>query len=208
MLTSLVVEISRPAAADPVQSCSSKAGVIVVVDFSPWGGKVERGCDTTPTTGYEALHVAGFTTTGDDEDGPAFICRIDDEPPVSQDPCINTPPASAYWSYWHADAGQNTWTYTQQGAMAYKPPSGSVDAWVFGATNLSGSDGSPPFSPSQVRLMSGRTSLNIVDVHSSLARRSSGGSPLPFVTGAAVVVALGAVTGLFAWRRRRLSRGS
>jgi hypothetical protein len=213
-LAMLLVVTSRPASANPIRACSSTVGVIVAVDFSPWGGKIERGCDTTLTTGYAALQVAGFTTAGDDEDGPSFICRIDDDPPPSQDPCINTPPASAYWSYWHADAGQNTWTYSQQGAMSYEPPPGSVDAWVFGATNVSGTNGSPTFSPAQVRSRTGGSTATtggaasaskMVNVASAPAQdRPASGSPLPFVIGAVVVAVLGGAAGLISWRRRRL----
>lgn len=132
------------AAADPIADCSTTTGVIVVVDFSYWGGDAQRGCAADPVTGYDALQEAGFTTAGDEHDGPAFICRIDDEPPPSEDPCVDTPPPSAYWSYWHADQGQTSWTYSQQGAMSYEPPPGSVEAWEFGA-------GDPPaFPPSAV----------------------------------------------------------
>jgi hypothetical protein len=215
MLAMLLVGTSRPAAANPIRTCSSTVGVMVAVDFSPWGGKIERGCDTGLTTGYAALHAAGFTTAGDDQDGPSFICRIDDDPPPSQDPCINTPSASAYWSYWHADAGQNTWTYSQQGAMSYKPPPGSVDAWVFGATNMSGTNGSPGFSPAQVRSATGqsktattggaRSASVVVNAASvGVQRRPASGSPLRFVIGAVVVAVLGGAAGLISWRRRRL----
>jgi hypothetical protein len=140
-----------PAAADPIGSCTATSGVIVVVDFTPWGGGIQRGCDATLTTGYDALYAAGFTTAGDDHDGPEFICRIDNKPTPAQDPCIQTPPATAYWSYWHADAGQNTWSYSELGATSYQPQPGSVDAWVFGGTDLDGTDGQPPFAPSAVR---------------------------------------------------------
>jgi hypothetical protein len=129
--------------------------VIVAVDFTAWGGNIERGCDVSLTTGYHALHAAGFTTAGDAEDGAGFICRIDDEPPPSEDPCVTTPPADAYWSYWHADAGQNTWTYSEEGATSYHPPPGSVDAWTFGSTDIEGTDGQPSFPPSAVRAGSG-----------------------------------------------------
>jgi hypothetical protein len=139
------------AAADPIGDCTTTAGVIVVVDFTAWGGNIERGCDATLTTGYDALYAAGFTTADDAQDGPSFICRIDDEPPPSEDACITTPPADAYWSYWHADAGADTWSYSQVGAMDYHPPAGSVDAWTFGATDINGSDGQPTFPPSAVR---------------------------------------------------------
>jgi uncharacterized membrane protein YgcG len=139
-----------PAGADPITNCSTTVGVIVVVDFSHWDQSAQRGCASDPGTGYNALQQAGFTTAGDEHDGPAFICRITDPangtayPTPSEDPCVVTPPASAYWSYWHAYQGQNTWTYSQQGAMDYDPPQGSVDAWTFGA------GAQPPFQPSAV----------------------------------------------------------
>jgi hypothetical protein len=212
--TLVMASTSGAAAADPVSGCSSTVGVIVAVDFSPWGGDIERGCDTSLTTGYAALHVAGFTTAGDDQDGPSFICRIDDEPPPSQEPCITTPTASAYWSYWHADAGQDTWTYSQEGAMGYKPPPGSVDAWVFGATTMSGSGGSPRFSPAQVRSATtgrqtaqnsgSRATSKVVNVATAPAqKRPSPGSPLRFGLGAAAVGVLCGAAGLISWRRRR-----
>jgi hypothetical protein len=155
----LVWEASTPAGADPIGECSTTVGEVVVVDFSHWGGSVVRGCDATLTTGYHALYAAGFLTQGTEEDGPGFICRIgladegasSEEPTPSQDACVNTPPATAYWSYWHADPGQNVWTYAQQGPLSYDPPPGSVDAWVFGASNVSGTDGRPTFPPSSVR---------------------------------------------------------
>ncbi len=142
------------AGADPIGDCSTTTGVIVAVDFTHWGGNVERGCDATITTGYHALHAAGFTTAGDTQDGPGFICRIDDKPPPSEDACVTTPPPDAYWSYWHADVGQDTWTYSQLGAMDYQPPPGSVDAWTFGSTDI-GPDGQPTFPPSSVRATNG-----------------------------------------------------
>jgi hypothetical protein len=139
---------SGPAGADPLSSCTTTTGEIVVVDFAPWGGNIDRGCAAKLSTGYNAMISAGFMPAGDESDGPAFICRIDDEPPPSEEACVDTPPASASWSYWHADAGQNVWTYSSQGAMSYEPPPGSVDAWTFGASNP---NVKPPFPPSSVR---------------------------------------------------------
>jgi hypothetical protein len=154
-----VVVGASPAGADPIADCSTTVGEIVVVDFSHWGGPVDRGCDATLTTGYNAMYQAGFITQGTAEDGQGFICRIglasegssSYEPTPAEDPCVNTPPATAYWSYWHADVGQNTWAYSPRGPMDYEPPPGSVDAWVFGATNISGTSGGPSFPPSAVR---------------------------------------------------------
>ena len=129
----------------PIASCTSTQGVIVAVDFSQFGRPSERGCDPTTTTGYAALQAAGFVTAGDVQDGPAFICRIDDLPPPSQDACIKTPPASAFWSYWHANAGTSKWTLSNLGAANYQPKPGSVDAWAFGSRTP------PTFTPAQVR---------------------------------------------------------
>jgi hypothetical protein len=148
---SALVSAPAPARADPISSCTTTSGVIVAVDFSHWGGNIQRGCDASPTTGYAALHEAGFSTAGTQHDGAGFICRIDNYPAPSDEACVVTPPASAYWSYWHANAGQSSWSYSQLGAQSYKPKPGSVDAWVFGATNLSGTSGGPSFTPDQVR---------------------------------------------------------
>ncbi|MFJ6782964.1 hypothetical protein [Streptomyces yangpuensis] len=147
------------AAPQPMGQCTTSSGVVLAVDFSHWGGPVYRSCGTAPTTGYELLNQGGWATTGTGHDGPAFICRIGYSghqggkqfPTPQQDDCVLTPPASAYWSYWHADPGQNTWQYSQLGAMLYKPKPGSVDLWIFGATNVEGTEGKPMVTPDQLR---------------------------------------------------------
>ncbi|MEU8390395.1 LPXTG cell wall anchor domain-containing protein [Micromonospora sp. NPDC048843] len=150
-----------PALADPlpIGQCTTSSGVILAVDFSRWGGPLLRSCGTTPTTGYQLLNQGGWRTTGTQHDGPAFICRIGyaghqggtQYPTPADEGCALTPPASAYWSYWHADPGQNSWVYSQLGAMSYKPKPGSVDLWIFGATDIGGTEGRPRFSPDSVR---------------------------------------------------------
>ncbi|MFE3554111.1 hypothetical protein ACFXKW_04455, partial [Streptomyces sp. NPDC059193] len=147
------------AAPQPMGQCTTSSGVVLAVDFSHWGGPVYRSCGTTPTTGYELLNQGGWATTGTGHDGPAFICRIGysghqggrQYPTPQQDDCVLTPPASAYWSYWHAGPGQNTWEYSQLGAMLYKPKPGSVDLWIFGGTNIEGTEGKPTVTPDQLR---------------------------------------------------------
>ncbi|MCL7376670.1 hypothetical protein [Streptomyces sp. 35G-GA-8] len=149
------------AAADPqpMGRCTTASGAVLAVDFSHWGGPIYRSCGTTPTTGYELLNQGGWRTTGTGHDGPAFICRIGysgyqkgkQYPTPQQDDCVLTPPASAYWSYWHADPGANTWQYSQLGAMLYKPKPGSVDLWIFGGTNIEGTEGRPQVTPDQLR---------------------------------------------------------
>ncbi|MGW3335093.1 hypothetical protein ACWDF9_31675 [Streptomyces rubiginosohelvolus] len=160
------------AAPQPIGRCTTSSGVVLAVDFSHWGGPVYRSCGTTPTTGYELLNQGGWRTTGTGHDGPAFICRIGysghqggkQYPTSQQEDCVLTPPASAYWSYWHADPGENTWEYSQLGAMSYRPRPGSVDLWIFGGTNIEGTKGRPTVTPDQLR------------AHNS---RPTGGDPAP-----------------------------
>ncbi|ARF76918.1 peptidase [Kitasatospora albolonga] len=148
-----------PASADPIEQCTPTVGAIVAVDFGPFGGGVVRGCDTTPTTGYELLRDGGFTTEGTQHDGPGFICRIGNAafnsgtqyPTPKTEKCILTPQATAYWSYWIASPGQEDWSYSPLGAMSRQPKPGDVDAWVFGGTDIGGSTGRPTFTPDDVR---------------------------------------------------------
>ncbi|MFB7670289.1 hypothetical protein ACFC26_02645 [Kitasatospora purpeofusca] len=150
-----------PAAASPlpIEECTTTSGVVLAVDFSKWGGPLLRSCGTTPTTGYVLLNQGGWKTTGTGHDGPAFICRIGYSgfqggkqfPTPDQEKCVLTPPATAYWSYWHADPGQNDWSYSQLGAMSYQPKPGSVDLWIFGGTNIEGTEGRPVVSPDTLR---------------------------------------------------------
>ncbi|MET8983231.1 hypothetical protein ABZX85_47455 [Streptomyces sp. NPDC004539] len=147
------------AAPQPMGRCTTTSGAVLAVDFSHWGGPVYRSCGTTPTTGYELLNQGGWRTTGTGHDGPAFICRIGysghdsgrQYPTAAEDDCVLTPPASAYWSYWHADPGDDDWTYSQLGAMLYKPQPGSVDLWTFGGTDVGGTQGRPAVTPGQLR---------------------------------------------------------
>ncbi|MEU9618922.1 hypothetical protein ACIP4W_22780 [Streptomyces sp. NPDC088846] len=162
LLSAAALTATAPSAAadpQPMGRCTTSSGTVLAVDFSHWGGPVYRSCGTTPTTGYELLNQGGWRTTGTGHDGPAFICRIGysghqggkQYPTPQQDDCVLTPPASAYWSYWHADPGANSWEYSQLGAMLYKPKPGSVDLWIFGGTNIEGTKGRPKLTPDQLR---------------------------------------------------------
>jgi hypothetical protein len=210
------------AAARPLSRCSATTGVIVAVDFGHWGGPVLRSCGTTPTTGYDQLNQGGWQTTGTEHDGPGFVCRISysgfrhdiQYPTLSQQACVQTPPANAYWALWQAGPGQNSWTYSQYGAMNYHPRPGSVSLWVFGGTNLGGTAGSalPPVSPDRLRApqAAGREragTLAIVNAPPAAARSSSGSSaPWPTIIAAAIAALLAAAGIAVAARRRRIER--
>ncbi|RKN45355.1 hypothetical protein [Micromonospora endolithica] len=114
-------------------ACVGTSGVTVVVDFAALGGGVQVGCAPgDPATGLAALQGAGFTVTGTARWGLAFVCRINGKPTAATEPCVNTPSATAYWSYWHAPSG-GSWSYSTSGASSYNPAPGSVEGWSFGA---------------------------------------------------------------------------
>jgi hypothetical protein len=138
--SSLVLAAPASAAA-----CSGSSGVTVVVDFASLGGGVQVGCAAgDPASGIAALHSAGFSTAGTVHDGPAFVCRISGRPSPSQEACNRTPPATAYWGYWHASSG-GSWTYSSLGAGGYNPAPGSVEGWAFGSGARPGIN--PPAAP-------------------------------------------------------------
>lgn len=161
--TTALVETSGPAFASsrPIGACTTTSGVILAVDFSHWDGPLLRACGTTPTTGYQLLNQGGWSTVGDNHDGPAFVCRIGYSgfrggtryPTASQEACILTPRGDAYWSYWYADPGHNSWSYGRLGAMTHYPKSGGVELWVFGKTDTAGTQGSgvPTLRPDSIR---------------------------------------------------------
>jgi hypothetical protein len=149
------------AAPEPMSDCTTTVGVVVAVDFAHFGGPVLRSCGSTPATGYSLLNQGGWHTTGTEHDGPGFICRIGyagfrggtQYPTPSQENCVLTPPSSAYWAFWYANRGQDTWSYSQAGAMSTNAEPGSVELWVFGGTNTGGTSGSavPSVSPGSLR---------------------------------------------------------
>ncbi|MFY1692837.1 hypothetical protein [Plantactinospora sp. WMMB782] len=138
-LIAIVVVTAGLVAADPTPrpahaaACGPGTGVTVVVDFTAFGLGVQTACYLgDPPTGLAALQGAGYTVTGTQRWGLAFICRINGRPTPVAEPCVNTPPASAYWSYWHATPG-GTWSYSTLGATSYNPAQGTVEGWRFGS---------------------------------------------------------------------------
>ncbi len=117
------------AAPGQAAACQGTSGVTVVVQYS--GGVDVRCAPGDPTSGADALKRAGFTVT-DVQTQPGFVCRISGQP--SSDPCVRTPPGSASWSFWRAEAG-GSWAYSSYGAYSPQsdPAPGSYQGWRFGA---------------------------------------------------------------------------
>lgn len=123
--------------------CKTSTGVTVVIDFQALGGETIVRCNPSGArgTGLDALKGAGIQVSGALRWGEAFICRVENRPsavetvPVAGAPgykeaCINTPPAAAYWSYWHA--GNNcAWSYSQWGVKNRDFVQGGFEAWSF-----------------------------------------------------------------------------
>ncbi|GAA3753568.1 hypothetical protein [Micromonospora maritima] len=122
---------AAPAAAGSTGFCPDASGVTVVVDFRELGGgTVVRCAAGDQPTGLAALKNAGFSVTGTLRWGEGFVCRIDGKPSAASEKCVDTPPASAYWSYWHASNGGG-WTYSDKGVLNRRPPAGSFEGWSF-----------------------------------------------------------------------------
>ncbi|MBT8223941.1 MAG: hypothetical protein KJO75_00360 [Dactylosporangium sp.] len=135
----LVVADPAPQTAQAA-ACSGTTGVTVIVDFTAFGGDIQTACAPgDPATGLAALQGAGFTVAGTARWGLAFVCRLDGLPTAAAQACINTPPTTAYWSYWHAPSG-GAWTYSTLGVTGYDPAPGAVEGWAFGAGTAPGID--------------------------------------------------------------------
>jgi hypothetical protein len=149
-----LVAVTLPTTGWSAGAATSCAGVTVVVDFTHFGGNIERGCAPNPSSGLDALHQAGFTTAGTTQYGDAFLCRIDNLPGPADEPCTSTPSATAYWAYYHAQPNDGGWTYSPIGATSTHPAAGSVEGYAFGARALPGvapKDAALPSPPTTTR---------------------------------------------------------
>ena len=121
----LVLQSQVPAVA---AGCTGSTGVTVVVDHHQLGGGVQQACDADgggraastvfPDSGFPLTYV---------QRQPGFVCRVAGAP--SNDPCVNTPPASAYWSLWWSDGKSGTWTYASTGVGSLTVPDGGYVAF-------------------------------------------------------------------------------
>jgi hypothetical protein len=144
-----VVPAAPARAAGTAGHCPDGTGVTVVVDFNDLGGGVVVRCAPgDQATGLSALKNAGFTIAGTTRWGEGFVCRIEGRPTVATEPCRDTPPASAYWSYWHASNG-GSWTYSDKGVLNRKPPAGSFEGWSFSTNRTQGTAPRPDVAPTR-----------------------------------------------------------
>ncbi|MFI0803907.1 hypothetical protein SAMN04489729_8198 [Amycolatopsis lurida] len=123
--------------------CKDATGVTVVVDFQQLGGTAIVRCNpqTTRGTGLDALKGAGFQIAGVQRWGESFVCRVENRPSATEnlpvagrekyrELCVDTPPAQAYWSYWHA-SNNCAWDYSQWGLKNRDFTPGGFEGWSF-----------------------------------------------------------------------------
>ncbi len=124
-----------PAAA---ATCSTGAGVSVITDRGALGGGITSVCLThgAGSNAWTLLDQA-FGVTGVQRQ-PGFICRVGGIP--ADDPCVNTPPADAYWGLYHSDGKSGKWVYSSVGA-------GSLIAVEGGYIAVSWQDGGATEAP-------------------------------------------------------------
>jgi hypothetical protein len=164
LLTAASPSAAAVSAAGAVESgtsgyCSTTAGVTVVVDMSALGGGVTVRCAPGPGgagyTGLDALRGAGFTVAGTQRYGLAFVCRIQGRPspteslavpgnPHYHEQCVDTPPQTAFWSYWSARNG-GAWAYNTVGASSHDTIPGGFEGWAFSLGE--GSPATPAVKP-------------------------------------------------------------
>lgn len=108
-------------------TCGGAHGISVVVDFHQLGGGAQKHCDPSGAgeTAWSQLQDVGYKLTPVQRQ-PGFVCRINGAP--ADDPCVNTPPADAYWSLWWSDGKSGKWSYSSQGPGSLKVPDGGYVA--------------------------------------------------------------------------------
>jgi hypothetical protein len=149
----------QPAGAWSDGPCPTSDGVTVVVDFQGLGGGVHVRCAPgASASGFDALGRAGIDYRTAVR-FPGFLCRIADKP--SNDPCIDTSPANAYWSYWLAPRG-GSWCYSNLGAASRTPPKGTVEGWSF-SMSTTGASAPPPGVAAPGRVSGAPTALPSTD---------------------------------------------
>ncbi|WP_456698137.1 hypothetical protein [Aeromicrobium sp. P5_D10] len=144
-------------------------GVTVVIDFQELDGNGGTAAPTitrcspnanpgTQRTGVKALQDAGIAVAGVAQWGLGFICRLENRPsatesiprtgnPNYKEQCVVTPPAQAYWGYWHATGAGSTWTYSSYGAANRNVTPGGFEGWSFSLNRTASTNPVPRVTP-------------------------------------------------------------
>lgn len=195
--------------------CPDEDGVTVVVDFQGLGGQSIVRCapGSQPRTGLQVLKAAGFQIDGVQRWGESFICRIEDRPSAAEElpltgnegyreACIDTPPSTGYWGYFHAEESGD-WVYSGAGGKNRTVVPGSFEGWSFALNAQGGQQPGPGIAPVRPSRTEQQQSFTGGEGMTDVAQaRSEESQPWPAVAGVAVAAGLGGVA-LLASRRRR-----
>jgi hypothetical protein len=187
---------TTPARAEAPDGCGAGAGVTVVADFHGLGHPDVRSCDErgAGSTAAQLFRTAGLALT-DVQRQPGFVCRVDGLP--ADDPCVNTPPASAYWSLWWSDATTEEWTYATVSAGSLEVPEGGSVALVWDDVAADLTPSVPPGTPAASATETAESSPT-----SGPAEPDDGGLPA-WVGPAAIGLVLAGAGAMAVVRRRR-----
>ncbi|GAW51330.1 MULTISPECIES: hypothetical protein [unclassified Nocardioides] len=132
-----------PSAPASAATCSSADGVSVVVDFHELGGGVRTACvpDGGEQRASSLFPAAGFPLTYVQRQ-PGFVCTVSGAP--ADDPCVNTPPADAYWGLWWSDGRSGSWTYASTSAAGLTVPDGGYVAFSWNGSSTRSTPGAAP----------------------------------------------------------------
>ena len=103
-------------------SCTSGSGVTVVVDPGALGVPCTAACDSGSGQAASARYADVGVALSYVQRQPGFVCRVNGAP--ASDPCVNTPPADAYWGLWWSDGEGGTWRYPRLGVTGLQVPDG------------------------------------------------------------------------------------
>jgi hypothetical protein len=132
-----------PSAPASAATCSSADGVSVVVDFHELGGGVRTACvpDGGGQRASSLFPAAGFPLTYVQRQ-PGFVCTVSGAP--ADDPCVNTPPADAYWGLWWSDGKSGSWSYASTSAAGLTVPDGGYVAFSWNGSSTRAAPGATP----------------------------------------------------------------
>lgn len=130
VLAALLAVLMLPGlpAASAASVCPDASGVVVVVDFRQLGGGIQQHCIAGSGSAASLFGKAGFGLDYVQRE-PGFVCRVAGKP--AADPCVNTPPADAYWGLFWSDGRSGTWSYATTGAQSLSIPSGGYVGFVW-----------------------------------------------------------------------------
>ncbi|WP_028636244.1 hypothetical protein [Nocardioides sp. URHA0032] len=137
------VAVAFPGAPASAAGCPTADGVTVVVDFHQLDGGVQTACvaDGGGETAAQLFPAAGFPLTYVQRQ-PSFVCRVSGKP--ADNPCVNTPPADAYWALYWSDGRSGRWTYATSGAGGQHVPDGGYVAFSWQGSSDSAAPGASP----------------------------------------------------------------